>query len=452
MINLIKKENLNLSILETDFDVYADIVNTFDDEVLKRDSIYDLDDYTVPKYFRNKLVVVVQSNNMLIGYAIFSFNNDNKEVSVVIDKLVVLPAFKNKNMEIFLIEGVVYISGEVGSRSIKVNLKDETEDMIYIYKQMGFYNIGGDEDIYTVNVASVLGVRKLNDKFRNIPEDAIDYKSLKLTKKITTGRSANIYLTDDGKIFKMFTSTSFTYIKDREETLKELRNLDIKEVVKPKRLVYYNGVFVGYLMDYLPNGKSLSELEKEKLSFEDKISKIRSIEIVMQKLHEKNIYVCDLNPDNIFFDTDGNVNFIDCDSFVTKKNVINTSVDNKFIDPFNKVVNEKTDLYAFAVTILELLLGVDIDKDYKYGDIEKIYSKNKGKLPVSFKSYFDLIFNSKDRLYLSDAYEKYVSEMYDKMPNDVDNSQKSGNISMIILSFLAILIALIGYIAFKKGG
>ena len=29
MINLVKKENLNLGILETDFDVFADIVNTF---------------------------------------------------------------------------------------------------------------------------------------------------------------------------------------------------------------------------------------------------------------------------------------------------------------------------------------------------------------------------------------------------------------------------------------
>ena len=170
----------------------------------------------------------------------------------------------------------------------------------------------------------------------------------------------------------------------------------------------------------------------------------------MQKLHEKNIYICDLNPDNILIDADDNVRIIDCDSFVLKNNVINTSVDNKFIDPFNKIVSEKTDLYAFAVTILELLLDVKIDSNNKYGDIEQIYSKNKNKLPVSFKSYFNKIFNSKERLYLSDAYEKYITDMYN-VDNPINNSEKSGNVSMIVLSFISLAIAVFGYIVFKYG-
>ena len=77
MINLIKKENLNIGILETDFDVYADIVNTFSSETIKQDCLLDLDDYVVPEYFRNKLTLVVQTNKMLIGYATFEFKNTN---------------------------------------------------------------------------------------------------------------------------------------------------------------------------------------------------------------------------------------------------------------------------------------------------------------------------------------------------------------------------------------
>ena len=71
MINLVKKENLNLSILETDFDVFSDIVNTFSSEVLKKECLLDLDDYIIPEYFKNKITLVVQSNGMLIGYATF---------------------------------------------------------------------------------------------------------------------------------------------------------------------------------------------------------------------------------------------------------------------------------------------------------------------------------------------------------------------------------------------
>lgn len=453
MINLIKTDNLNLSILETDFDIFADIANTFSSETLKNDCLYDLDDYVIPEYFRDKITLVIQTNEMLIGYSTFEFKNVNNTTQVLIKKLFVLEDFKNRNMEAFLLEGITYVAGEVGCRSISITIDEHDRKLLEICKQIGFYEIGMNEigTILSLNVSTTISVRKLNDKFRNIPSNAIEYKSLKLSKKIAEGRSANIYLTSDGKILKMFKSTSFTFIKDREETLKALIDLDIEEVMKPKALVYYNGVFVGYIMDYLPNGKSLGDIKDSKCSFEEKIKIIKKIEEVMKKLHNKNIYICDLNADNILFDENENVKIIDCDSFVIKKNVINTQVDKKFIDPFNKIVNEKTDLYAFAVTSLELLLDTKIDKDSEYGDIEKLYSKNKNKFPVSFKTYFDTIFNSKNRLYLSEAYEKYISDMYDSEDENGSIIQKKGNISMVILSFIAVSIAIIGYIAFKYG-
>ena len=386
---------------------------------------------------------------MLIGYATFEFKNNNNISQVEISKLYVLDNFKNKNMETLLVEGVIYIASEVGSRNVLVTVDEHASFLLNIYQSLGFYEVGINEDgnLLSANVSSISRIRMLNDKFRDILPDSIDYKSLKLVKKIASGRSGNVYLTQDGRILKMFKSTSFTYIKDREETLKFIKKLDVDEIVKPKHLVYYDGIFVGYIMEYLPDGEALWD-NSEKYSFEEKIDKIKEIEKVMKKLHEKHVFICDLNPDNIFFDKKGNVRLIDCDSFVIKNNVINNEVDNKYKDPLNKIVSEKTDLYAFAITTLQLLIDKKIPNDANFNEIEKIYNKNKNKLPVSFKNYYDHIFKGKDRYYLTDSYEKYLNDMY----NDtslLDENKRSGKISVIILSFIMVVIAVIGYFVFK---
>ena len=452
MINLVKKENLNVGILETDFDVFSDIVNTFSSENIKRDCLADIDDYIVPEYFKNKLTIVIQTNDMLIGYASFEFKTNNNSSTVEINKLYVLDEFKNKNMENLLVEAVIYVAGEVGSRCVTVTIDEHDSAMYNIYHSIGFYEVGINEEgsVLSLNVSSAVVTRGLNDKFRDIPKDSVNYKDLKLVKKIASGRSGNIYLTQDGRILKMFTSTSFTYIKDREETLRYLKDIDVKEIVKPKHLVYYDGVFVGYIMEYLPDGASLSQ-NTAKYSFEEKIEIIKKIEGVMKKLHNKKIYICDLNLDNIFLDKNGNVRLIDCDSFVIKKNVVNNEVDLKYQDSIYKIVSDKTDLYAFAVTSLELLTDEKIDGNASRLDVERVYNKNKGKIPVSFKSYFESIFKTGDRFYLSDSYEKYLSSMYEENDEAGLPITKSGKISVIILSVIIVVIAVIGYFAFKFG-
>lgn len=453
MINLVKKENLNLGILETDFDIFADIVNTFSSENLKKDCLLDIDDYVVPEYFRNKITIVIQTNGMLIGYTTFEFKNNNNSSQVEINKLYVLDEFKNKNMEYLLVEAVIYVAGEVGSRNVIVTVDEHDASLLNVYKGLGFYEVGINEDgsLLSVSVTSAVATRRLNDKFRDIPEDSVDYKTLKLVKKIASGRSGNIYLTQDGRILKMFTSTSFTYIKDREETLRYIKDLDMEEIVKPKHLVYYDGVFVGYIMEYLPEGEALWN-KSSSYSFEEKIEKIKAIEDVMKKLHEKHIYICDLNPDNIFFDKEGKVKLIDCDAFVIKKNVVNDEVDKKYQDPVYKIVSEKTDLYAFAITSLQLLIDEKIDNNASFSDIEKIYNKNKNKLPVSFKNYYDNIFKTGDRYYLSESYERYLESMYEMDETGQAHDKKSGKISVIILSAIIVVIAIIGYLVFKFSG
>ena len=184
MINLVKKENLNMGILETDFDVFADIVNTFSSDVMKKECLIDLDDYIVPEYFRNKITLVIQTNKMLIGYVTFEFKNSNNVSQVEINKLYIDEGFNDKNMETLLIEGVIYIAGEVGCRNVLSSVDEHDSKMLSMYHNIGFYEVGMNEDgnILSINVVTAVSVRRLNDKFRNILPDSIDYKNLKLIK------------------------------------------------------------------------------------------------------------------------------------------------------------------------------------------------------------------------------------------------------------------------------
>ena len=449
MIDLVKKENINLGILETDFDIFSDIVNTFDDELLKKDCLNDLDDKIIPNYFKNKIVIALQVKGYLVGYTIFKFINKNNSSEVYIDKIYVIDDYKNKKMEELLIESVIYVSGEVGSRNVVVKT-DDNNYLNNMYKSLGFYEIGIYEDgsVLSCNVNTTVQIKKLNDKFRDIDKDAINYRDLKLIKKIASGRSGTLYLTENNLILKMFKTTSFTYIKDREDALKSIKNANIEGIVKPKNLVYYDGVFVGYIMDYLPEGMPLYEASKT-YTFEEKLEKLKRLEELVKNLHSNNIYVCDLSIDNIFVLKNGDIKIIDCDSFILKKNANNTGIYKKYKDPIYKFVSEKTDMYAFAVTALELLSGEKIPNDSSVGDVEKIYNKNKNKLPVSLKAYFETTFKTKERYYLSDSYENYINNIYDNEIIAYGLNDKSGNISVIILSIILFIIAVFGYLVFK---
>ena len=112
------------------------------------------------------------------------------------------------------------------------------------------------------------------------------------------------------------------------------------------------------------------------------------------------------------------------------------------------MVSKKTDMYAYAITSLEILIGERINKDATLNEIEKIYNKNKNKLPVSFKTYFEAMFKTKDRYYMTDSYDNYINNIYNT-DNDVKLEDKKGNISVIILSILLLLIAVVGYLVFK---
>ena len=73
-------------------------------------------------------------------------------------------------------------------------------------------------------------------------------------------------------------------------------------------------------------------------------------------------------------------------------------------------------------------------------------------MPVSFKNYYDNIFKTGDRYYLSESYERYLESMYEMDETGQAHDKKSGKISVIILSAIIVVIAIIGYLVFKFSG
>ncbi|HOZ53783.1 MAG TPA: hypothetical protein PKY25_00385 [Bacilli bacterium] len=445
MITLINKNNIRLGILENDINLYKEILLIAPDSINKKTMFEEIEQGKVPEYYKNKVVVILLSSTSLIGYIVFEIKNSvdtlvSNYINIV--DININTEFDKNQMKILLHESVIYIGNEIGIKKIEVLCNKENEEEKNFYKTFGFHEYGNIENknILSASVQSLAIQRKVLSKFRQIDPSALEYKDLVITKKISTGKSSDLYLTSNNEALKMFTSTSFTFLKDREETLKELLKLDVKEVIKPKQLVYFEGSFTGYTMEYLPVGESIVKLKDNKYSFEEKIEIIKKIEDAMKKLHSKNIYICDLNPDNIFVDDKSEIRFIDCDSFVIKEHVLNNKINIQYRDPQNEYVSKETDIYAFALTILQILTGINIDEKMTREELILGYEKSKPNLPISIKTYYDKILKENQRLYLSDAYEKYVEELY--KPNEIEK-EKQGKAGIILLSVITIITGII---------
>lgn len=452
MITLVNKNSIRLGILENDLSLYKEILLITPDTFDKKSLFDEIALGKVPEFYKNKVVVVLLSPSSLIGYLIFEIKSsmDNLVSNYVhLSDININPEFKDKQMDVFLVESVIYIANEIGIKNIIVSYEKENTNQIEFYKNLGFHEYGIENNNYIMNgnIQSIAIQRKVTTKFRQIDTNYLDYKDIIITKKISSTKTSDLYLTKSNEALKMFIPTSFTFLKDREETLKSLKKLEIKEVIKPKQLVYYEGAFVGFTMEYLPIGESIVKLKENKYSFEEKIEIVKKIEDVMKKLHNEKIYICDLTPDNIFIDEMSDIRFIDCDSFVIKEQILNNKIDVQYRDPVNDYVSKETDIYAFALTTLQIFTGVNLDEKITKDELILAYEKSKTNLPLSIKTYYDKVFKENERFYLSDAYEKYVENLYDTKKTE---ESKNGKIGIILLSVIIVIIGIVMLILYFK--
>jgi len=138
-----------------------------------------------------------------------------------------------------------------------------------------------------------------------------------------------------------------------------------KEVVAPLDIVYdQNDNFLGYIMKKV-KGNDFKKLVNKKfvmasnITTKDILQMLVSIQMVLNQLHDQDIYIGDLNDQNILFDDQLNVYFIDCDSWAIGSEKCDVVMD-LFKDPLLVAndFNKNTDIYAFSILVWKTLTRI----------------------------------------------------------------------------------------------
>lgn len=168
----------------------------------------------------------------------------------------------------------------------------------------------------------------------------------------------------NGKIIKTFKPHIDIAAKERKVNALMKTTLP-KTVITPIDTVLdMRGRFIGYCMEKV-SGEEFKRLSNRKfvtannVTTKDILSLLVKVKSVLAEVHKQNIYVGDLNDQNILFDTAGNIYLIDCDSWTVGGDKCTVAMD-LFKDPHLKGdnFNSDTDNYAFMVLAWKSLTRV----------------------------------------------------------------------------------------------
>lgn len=165
------------------------------------------------------------------------------------------------------------------------------------------------------------------------------------------------------------------------------------------------GKFIGFLMKRI-DGNDFKKLSAKKfitannVTTKDILEMLVKIKNTLEILHKENIYIGDLNDQNILFDSQYNIYFIDCDSWTIGTEKCEVAMDS-FKDPqlvLNNF-NTDTDIYSFSVLAWKSLTRIHPFGGTMNPDIDMLERMKKGisvidnpsvKIPRTIKSWRNL--------------------------------------------------------------
>ena len=244
---------------------------------------------------------------------------------------------------------------------------------------------------------------------------------------LTEGGEGIIYELN-GQIIKIYKPT--VNIKSKKKKIQMLIKKSLpKEVISPKDIVVdKKGKFIGFSMDKV-EGEEFKKLTNRKfvtannITTKDILSMLIRVQNVINDLHKNGIYIGDLNDQNILFDNQFNIYFIDCDSWTVEDEKCEVAMD-LFKDPLLNAndFNEGTDTYSFSILIWKLLtrihpFGGTMNPDMNIIDRMKngisVIDNPKVAIPKTIKSWRNL---SPDLIKkLKDIFENKSRELSDEL-------------------------------------
>ncbi len=256
---------------------------------------------------------------------------------------------------------------------------------------------------------------KLNDNQLNpkiIPETGsfvFDNKGKKhkLLKQMgRTGGEGSVYLTDTKFICKIYKKEKVT--KFREEKIKLLikNSIKISNVCLPEYIVYNKKKeFVGYLMQQAVGSEIktsifIPPLLSQKFPTWNRLHLVKvGINILkkIEKLHEYNIILGDINPSNILLKDENNIYLIDTDSFQIENYPCSVGM-----VPYTRKINhgkryenylrtKDDDIYAVSTLLFQLMLPGKLPYSFSGGGSEKENMKPEN---FPYKCYDDTGYNN----------------------------------------------------------
>lgn len=225
--------------------------------------------------------------------------------------------------------------------------------------------------------------------------------------KIKTNEEHNnggtLYLIN-GYLYKYYGEVSY-FIEEKERNIDFIIKNPIPNTPKIFKKLSENGMFCGYVMEYIAHSKTLREGMTEEISKEDKFNIISDIYQALKMLHSLGACLGDIHMDNFLFC--GNKGFIidldeirfPGDEFKFREcYLIREYKDSKV----SKRATRNTDNMKVAICCLSFLYQVDLEEIIINSSLQEVKEKLKIIIPFSEYKEIEKIFDFNHLYYLDD--------------------------------------------------